>query len=230
MKESLSARDREILRIAYEEQFVGLGTLAKFLFGGSIKLASRRVLKLAHLRLLKQEILRLPSSPKVLRLAPVGQRMAKTISSFEIRQKRRVPLSTFEHDASVIHARLELGRRFEGLWVPEKAIKAHNLRKVPDGILVFPSGKRIAIEVENSLKSKSRYRDLWETWGSEGFMVVLYIATRGSIATSLRRLMTELCPEGVLLALVEMDALGRDEVETVWTPHGPLPLFSKRTY
>ena len=230
MKESLSTRDREILRITYEEQFVSLGVLAKFLFGGSIKLASRRVLKLVRLRLLRPETLRLPSNPKVLRLAPIGQRMAKTISSFEIRQKRRVPLSTFEHDAWVIHSRLELGRRFEGLWVPEKAIKAHNLRKVPDGILVFPSGKRIAIEVENSLKSKSRYRDLWETWGSEGFMVVLYIATRGSIASALRRLMTELCPEGVLLALVEIDALGSHEVETVWTPHGPLPLFSKRTY
>ncbi|MDD5395485.1 MAG: hypothetical protein PHE17_20875 [Thiothrix sp.] len=45
-------------------------------------------------------------------------------------------------------------------WTPERALRAKNLKKVPDAVATMPDGRRIAIEVERYAKTPKRYAEL----------------------------------------------------------------------
>src|SRR6185436_9468757 len=94
------------------------------------------------------------------------------------------------HDWNVTENRLRLCELFDATWIPEKALKTHTLKKIPDGILLFQSGKRIAVEVENSIKAKDRYQQMWREWEQHDFVLVLYIATTDAVYRSLEKQMS----------------------------------------
>ena len=188
-----------------------------------------RVQKLFHLRLLKYELLSLPGKPKTVRLSSIGVRLARSLSPFEVRQKRKVSLSTFSHDSFVGETRLKLCSIFDATWIPEKAMKIHPFKKIPDGIVLFKSGRRIAVEVENSVKGKNRYQDMWREWEGHDFILVLYVATTEAVYRALQARMKDFQTSKVRFGLVLFDAL-INGVESVWTPRGEFPLFTRREY
>ena len=159
--EGVTERDKLILRLIYEEQFISLRLISKFYFNDSFQSASLRMIKLIDSKFLKYEKLGLPSQPKVLRLTPSGIKVARSVSPYQVKQKRKIAISTLVHDGLVSEARLNLLKRFDADWIPEKAMKHHALKKIPDGILLFPSKLKIAVEVENTIKSKPRYDEMW---------------------------------------------------------------------
>jgi hypothetical protein len=76
----------------------------------------------------------------------------------------RVHLANYQHDISLLTLYLKLRISYpEASWVSERKLK-HDKYKlgvgqhghVPDGMLIFPDGKQVAIEVELSCKSKHR--------------------------------------------------------------------------
>lgn len=77
-----------------------------------------------------------------------------------------VDYKTFEHDRLVSNIRLELERRGECTdWVSERRLYDSDVitrllssEYRPDGIYTDPSGKKIALELELSRKSKDRYK------------------------------------------------------------------------
>ena len=228
--EVLQERDKQIMIVTYEEQFLLLKQVAKYFFKESFQSASLRIIKLVNLRLLKYETLSLPGKPKVIRLTPKGVKLCKEISPFSIMQKRKVSLSTLNHDAFVSEARLILRDRFDASWIPEKAMKLHNLKKIPDGILLFQSGKRIAIEVENSVKGKDRYDHMWREWEQQEFVLVLYVATTEVVYRALQKRMAEHQSQKVRLGLIRFADLLNGSNESVWTPRGLVSLFSRRAF
>ncbi|MDI3260279.1 MAG: hypothetical protein QJR02_11345 [Sinobacteraceae bacterium] len=44
-------------------------------------------------------------------------------------------------------------------WTPSRLLHGTGLKKVPDAIAVTPSGERVAVEIERSIKSLRRYRE-----------------------------------------------------------------------
>ena len=226
----LEPRDEKIMRVIYEEQFLLLKTISKYFFRDSFQSASVRILKLIQLKLLRYEILNLPNQPKVARLTPNGVRHSKSISPFSIPQKKKVALSTFTHDALLSITRLELINSFDAQWVPEKAMKAQDFKKIPDGILLFASGRRIAVELENTVKGAKRYEQMWREWEAHDFFLVLYVATTDVVYRALERRMNLFQSSKLRLGLITLEGLTHAKKPHVWTPRGLFPLFDQRQY
>ncbi len=229
MRSVIQKRDEDLMRSIFEEQFLELKTVSKYFFGGSFRGASRRIRKLVNLRLLKYEVLSLSGKPKVVRLSINGLRVVRGVSPFEVRQKRKVSLSTFTHDSMVSETRLRLCSVFDATWIPEKAMKIHAFKKIPDGIVLFRSGKRIAVELENSIKGKSRYEEMWREWENHDFILVLYVATTVVVYRALQARIKNFQTTKVRFGLILFDALVGG-AETVWTPRSEFPLFARREY
>ncbi|TLY48691.1 MAG: hypothetical protein E6K54_01485 [Gammaproteobacteria bacterium] len=87
----------------------------------------------------------------------------------------RVPLANYQHDLAVLSVYLKLKAFYpNATWISERKLK-HDKYKLgvgqqghlPDGILVFPDGKQIAIEVELSCKSKQRLESILKTYAAQ---------------------------------------------------------------
>lgn len=76
----------------------------------------------------------------------------------------RIPLATYHHDLTLIELYLRLRERYpQAHWMSERALMrdkhADGVGKrghLPDGVLILPEQKPIAVEVELTLKSKPR--------------------------------------------------------------------------
>ena len=83
----------------------------------------------------------------------------KPIGGFDMR--------TFVHDKLVLKCRLDLEKRFNVTsWISDRKLKSSaelsgglSSIHIPDAIYTFPSGKRVAFELEIARKAKSRYVD-----------------------------------------------------------------------
>jgi hypothetical protein len=87
----------------------------------------------------------------------------------------RVPLANYHHDLALLNLYLKLRIFYpDSSWISERKLK-HDKYKLgvgqqghlPDGILVFPDGKQIAIEVELSCKSKQRLEAILKTYAAQ---------------------------------------------------------------
>jgi len=87
----------------------------------------------------------------------------------------RIPLATYTHDITLIEVYLKLRKHHpEAQWISERQLTrdkhADGVGKrghLSDGILVFPEGKQVAIEVELSLKSKYRLERILKGYGAQ---------------------------------------------------------------
>ena len=218
-------RDLEILRVDYEQQVIALRQVAKYFFRGNLSNAAFRIKQLVLAGLLKPAVLSSRLPIKLFQLTPSGVRMARTVTHLQVPQRKILSLATLEHDLLVTDVRLRLKQLWDFAWLPEKVLKAAEYRQIPDGICLFRSGKKIAIELENSAKGSRRYLSIWKRWvGTETFLV-LYVATNPRLAKFLRQLILQ-APAGVRLGVVEWSQLD-DYTPTVWTPGGELELFGR---
>ncbi|BBB14769.1 uncharacterized protein RVIR1_10270 [Candidatus Rickettsiella viridis] len=87
----------------------------------------------------------------------------------------RVPLANYRHDLTVLTLYLKFRDLYPDVtWISERKLK-HDKYKLgvgqhghlPDGVLVFPDDKQIAIEVELSHKSKLRLDDILKSYASQ---------------------------------------------------------------
>lgn len=99
---------------------------------------------------------------------------------------------------------------------------------MPDGLFIFPSGTKAAIEVENSLKAKSRFMRLLEDWRRVDVKLILFVVTTHHLFSNLQRFLLE-GPRGVPLSLIEWETL-MSEKPRVWTPSGIVDVFSRKEY
>ena len=191
----LQPRDREILRVCYEQGFLIPEHIEKFFFTGKSNQSAReRVLELE-----KAGFISRPDSPifgrrRIIRLTEIGECIAIEGHSLEVNYLRRLVPSNLMHDATVTALSLRLKQLFNGDWIPEKAIKAIDTPRIPDGLFVLASGDSVALELENSAKGKARFLRMLKTWmQNPGADFLLFVATTDALKQMIKRYL-ELLP------------------------------------
>lgn len=86
----------------------------------------------------------------------------------------RIAKGVFDHQHYLVELVLKLSERYpEAVWISERHLVQQKFQDglgksghVSDGALIFPDGKKISIEVELSLKSKRRLREIMNTYAA----------------------------------------------------------------
>lgn len=223
----IQKRDLRILKLCYEQQFLLVSHIRDYLFEGNYVEAKRRVRELMAAGLLEENSLK-HRRAKLIQLTPTGKRFASEQSSVEAGFTKIDP-ALVEHDSIVTEVRLRLETKWKALWIPERALRSMNPDEVPDGLFLFESGKKAAIEVENSLKGRSRFVERLQRWNRASHCphLVLYVATTEDIYMHLQHWLDG-SPRTPLFCLVRLSQLMQPEPE-VWSPIGELDLFSEET-
>lgn len=222
-------RDHLIQRLCYEQQFLTFDQICGHFFAGVGSSTSRRLKDLKCAGLIRE--VRVPgyTTHRLYRVTSRGANLVTQVSQIRVPQARRITPSTLYHDTIVTEVRLRLASFWNARWIPERLLKTAEYPQVPDGLAVFESGNRVAIEVENSIKHGKRYRDIWERWRGGKVLFVLYVATTASVERSLRVYLRKHAPDGVRLALVSWEKL-RLERPMFWTTKGEFDLLSKSEF
>lgn len=215
----LTARDYEILRFIYEQKFATLEALYLRFFDGRGKpsdplppgffVARQRLSRLRRAGLLITE--RVYTDPKAVYLiSQAGLRTlaAKMPNAVFAKALTGVDFRCFEHDMKVTIVRVGLARFGKGVkWYPERRVRSegysieaggrmHTLPEtlIPDGIMVSSKGERVAIELEASIRRRSRFQFKIEEY--ERVMAgdapviekVLFVVTNKTLFNELKRL------------------------------------------
>ena len=164
----------------------------------------------------------------ILRLSDIGLRIARSESSYDVPQSKKVDLITLTHDRIVTDIRLRLCELWDGTWVPERALKDKYTR-VPDGLFQFESsGVTVAVEIENSTKGRSRFVTIMNEWArTDTVRIVLYVATNQAVFKAIEKLLPT-APQRPVFTLVDFDSLMRGQPSSL-SPRGALDLFTRRT-
>jgi DNA-binding MarR family transcriptional regulator len=224
----IQERSKEVLRRCYEQQFLHFGHLRRYLFKGTSKQnVWQRVADLERAGLVRRERLAAKEGGSIIRLTRKGLDEVRTWHRLEIPMARRLDTDTLEHDALVTSVAFRLAELWDGVWIPERAIKRDEFSEVPDGVFVFNSGAKVAVEVENSIKGRARFLSLLERWRGTSMRLVLYVSSAPGISAALRRYLAH-GPNGVPLALVEWGALA-EGTPYAWCVKGELDVFRRRS-
>lgn len=224
----LQTRDLELLRICYEQQFLVYEQVEKYLFKEvSSRIARRRILKLKSAGLLRREEQNAFSLKHVLRVTKEGQKLAESLSPFCIPQSKKTDLATFNHDRIVTDVRLRLSEFWDGVWTPEKALK-DKYPIIPDGLFQFEkTGTAVALEIENSLKGKTRFLELLKEWQRvDSILLVIFIATDQKIFNAIKNHL-EHAPAKPAFGLIELNSF-LSASPKLYSSRGTLDVFSKR--
>jgi hypothetical protein len=225
----LQKRDREILKLCYEQQFILSEQVRRFFFAGTNKATGLlRLKELEQAGLIRRLTRPTLNGKRLIRLTRLGLRMIQKDIVIDVPQVHIPDVATLEHDAFVTSTRLRLLELWTGSWLPERAIKREEFPRVPDGLFIFPSGTKAAIEVENSLKAKSRFMRLLEDWRHIDVKLVLFVVTTPHLLSNIQRFLLE-GPRGVPFSLIQWETL-MGEKPRVWTPSGMVDVFSRKEY
>jgi hypothetical protein len=225
----IQPRDLEILRYCYEQQFLTLEQF-KTLFQASKTAVNRRLRKLLESDLLRKDFNSQWGSEPILRLTRNGYHLARKNHPLPEMGYPKLNLSCLYHDALVTSVRLRLQSFWNAHFVPERAIKSNQTAfEIPDGIFYFPSGKGIAVEVENSNKGRFRLIKLMDRWKNQPHIAaVLYVASNESLYRNIFQIIQEasLLPN-TLVGVVSWEKLKIDK-PYVATRVGDADLFSSQ--
>ncbi|HAR41852.1 MAG TPA: hypothetical protein DCS07_04360 [Bdellovibrionales bacterium] len=225
---TINSRDEELLKCCYEHNFLLFEHVADGFFEGKTYQSGwNRIRDLRGLGLISCESNAALGQRKVLRLTKQGEKYVQHLDPMPVRQKEALSLATFEHDVLLLSVRQRLMKLWDGKWIPEGALKKQDFIEVPDGIVVFSSGKRIAIEVERTPKGKTRFMGLLDRWRKIDVLMVLYVVDSPKMFSILKSYLRE-GPTDVAFGLVLWNDL-KAGTPVVWTPGEPIDLFSVRT-
>lgn len=121
----------------------------------------------------------------IYRLSPKGAKLTT------LPPLARIPLANYTHDITLIEVYLQLCQHHpEAQWISERQLMqdkhADGVGKrghLPDGILMFPDGKQIAIEVELTLKGRQRLESILKGYSAAfAFKEVWYYCPEGVAA------------------------------------------------
>lgn len=223
MSELLSHADLCILEVAFLHSFVTRRIIERQLLPGRSKEFTTRVLK----RLVDRGFLNRATSPM---LVPIGVYLPSRMSCRMMAErtqilshpKARVRIETFDHDEKVLSVSLTLRKLLNAAWIPERELKQSDYQEVPDGVFLTDQGKAIALEVENSMKGRTRLLQLLSRWERCEIDGVLYVASTQPIHTFLRSCITG--TQGrtslALISLADLSAPG----PKLYTPEGEVAL------
>ena len=124
--------------------------------------------------------------------------------------------------------RLRLHELWTGSWLPERVLKRQEFPQIPDGVFIFSSDKKVAVEVENSIKHRARLLALLERWRRVNVKLVLYVATSDFLFSHLKRCLAD-GPRTVPLALIHYQNLLAPN-PVVWTRTGEVEVFMQKEY
>ena len=224
----LTDRDVEFMRVVYEEQGLRVKAISEHFFNGSIQAASNRITDLLDRGLVKFETLKLPGRIRILKLTGKGVQAMGDNLKFKVRQKARIPIATIEHDNLVADIRLHIKKYFSAPWVPYSVLKGASKKHAPDGLLVFPNNKKMAVVVESKSKSTDRYNEMWREWEGYDFFIVLYITSNKQVQKSIQKRLKEFKTRSMQFGLVSSSEIMTGTAKDLWTPLGDFPFFKKR--
>jgi hypothetical protein len=204
----------------------------RYFFGSADpKRARRRIRALELAGLLRKEKSHTLGQRHLLRLTHKGEIFLKESDPDQnwIQIPQRLNISTLDHDRLVTSVSLRLAELWDMEWIPERALKREEFREIPDGLALFSSGERAAVEIERTLKSRSRLLRLFSRWKEISVFVVLYVATSETVYKGLQSAFQETDPN-LPFALIRLDELLNSKSPIAWTGQGEIELFSKRSY
>ncbi len=224
----LQPRDLDILQLCYEQQFLTEEHLMPLFKGGNRVQVIRRLRELRNAGFITTFKSKTGEGPTIVRLTHRGLKLAAARASFSVPQVRAIDYATLRHDAIVTAVRLRLRELWDFTWVPERALR-DRYEIIPDGLVQFRTGVVFALEIENSLKGVTRQRQILESWERvSGIHMVLYVTTKPIIHDAWQRVLSE-TQRQTAYGLLHWDELRQGE-PAAWSPKGPLPLFSRRSF
>lgn len=144
--------------------------------------ARERMLELERAGYIRRQKIYGETPTTLLRLTPSGLSIISKRNEFQINPRSKVDLVTLEHDLRLIDIRMRVDEHWTNyLWIPEKAIRRAEYPEIPDALCIFKSGRIIAIELENSMKSEERIIRLLSRWRNTDVSLVLYFTTTPGI-------------------------------------------------
>ena len=224
----IEERDREIIKCCYEQHFITIDHINDFFYKNSNK---RRAYERVQTLIKNGYFYKERSgylNKSILRLTKKGVSYSK-VEFTPLFQKRRIDSRHIIHDSLVTSIRLRLKDFWDFTWIPERAIKDGQYIQVPDGLVVFKSKKIIAIECENSIKSKRMYFDNFKKWKKSDILMVLFVTTKPTITKSIKNSILQSGISDMPLCVVEWVVL-KKEVPSVWSTRGELGVFNRREF
>lgn len=219
----IQERDKKILKLMLEQEFLLLGHVRTVFYSENRTEAARRLVELERAGFILREPNPLDPRQDIFQVTSYGRDIAIEYGAEAVRPRRPIPPSLIRHDALVTWCRWQLETLWGARFTPERAIKLGNMREVPDGIFSFRPNFRVALEVENSRKGLGRLTRLLKRWEEiEDLVFVLYVATNAEIEQLLIRAVKESQtdqPVGVL-RICEHEKLNLD----AWTTRGPMDI------
>jgi hypothetical protein len=225
----LQERDRKILKLCYEQQFLMTDHVEKYFSNASYRACRMRVQELVEGSFLREELTSTLGRKPIYRTTKTGTIIALENGATPHTPIKNLQLATLVHDAIVTSVRQRLEDYWDAQFICERAIKGNEYKQIPDGIFFFKSGKGIAIEVENSDKGRSRFIRLLSRWKEvPGILFVLYVATNDFLFESIKKHLKQ-APTEQPMGVVHWNQL-KQSTPAVWTQRGEVRLFDKRDY
>lgn len=218
----IQERDKKILTLCYEHQFIEKKHIVNF-FTSDGK-ARERIRELCHSGLLTATQSPVHEMKTSYRLTKYGMDFVKTVHPHKIFQRTCLSPTEYTHDSKVLCLRIRLEKLWNGTWIPECLLPQN--KEIPDGIFLFPSGNEIYIELENSLKGKSRFLERLAKFTKP--ILVLYVTGRPEIEEPIKRIILKgqnLPPCGV----VSLEAV-LTGTPPIWSATEPLYPFNKKEF
>lgn len=213
-------RDQQILSLCYEHGFLSLFHLDTFF--PSQRERRKRVAQYRDTGLVEPHA-PLPNWQPVYCLTRPGIEFVESFYPAVIQQRRHLSMATFLHDSKVISARLRICSLWDGCWTPESRLPRAR-EEIPDGIFTFSSGKKVFVEVENSLKSRPRF--LKKLAKYEEPLFTLYVATSPFLENALKRYLSAETRSAGVISLPEL----AETSPAVWTRTKVIHPFSRRSF
>ena len=224
----LTDRDKKILKLCQEQGFITLNIIHEYLFQkSSSRRARERIQELEQSGYLKSRASLELHNRKVVQLTIKGKAIVQTLPGYKPERNFKIHDLCLSHDDKVTWTRLRLEELWNANWLSDRMMKQVK-DATPDGILEFSSGKRVYVELENSIKSESRYFNIFSKYHLEDPFLVLYVCTRPEIKKYLINYCLKHAPL-LPLAILTLSEL-KDDQPRAWTIKGLISPFAKREY
>ena len=108
----------------------------------------------------------------------------------------KVPIHQYRHQLTIIEVYIQLSKQYPDVyWLSERFLIKDQTQQdikekkhVADGLLIFPDGRQIAIEVELNLKSKKRLAQIFKSYGSQFLIDEVWYFCPSHLVSTLKQL------------------------------------------
>lgn len=227
-------RDKCILMLCYEQQFMTTKQLIRFFFSKvHPSEAYRRLKELEKSGFIKRQPSITQGTGDYIRVTRDGADIAQGIASAQVPQLPRLNLHRIPHDIAVNEVRMRIHDLWpSAVWISELGLRdkfgqenfSYPLPSCPDGMMEFQDGRTCAIEVECSTKERERYETNFRRWAKRGGAdFVLYVVNNKHTEAAVQRVMQ--VTDSFVGGTISYDSLLSSESPLVWTPSGEVSLF-----